>query len=128
MESFFQVVLTLAAMATLHALGYIKLQPYSLQLGEQLLVPSICDSIQAVLALWAVTSPSGLFPLTSRLLPLACVAWSYALGLNTRRPYIRHTFLLAAVTFTSMTITGTHNALHCHVSVYLFWVNRCILE
>ncbi|KAJ8284787.1 hypothetical protein COCON_G00036370 [Conger conger] len=118
--AFAQVVLTLAAMAALHALGFITLQPYSLQLGEQLLVPSICDSIQGVLALWAVTSPSGLFPLTSRLLPLACVAWTHALDLHTRRPSVQNTLLLAAVTFTSMTMTGAQNVLWTDPIVRLY--------
>ncbi|KAJ8365594.1 hypothetical protein SKAU_G00144250 [Synaphobranchus kaupii] len=117
--TFAQVVLPLGAMATLHGLGCIKLQPYSLQLGEQLLVPSICDSIQAVLALWAVSSPTGLYPLTARLLPLACVAWTHALGL-TGHPSIQTTFLLTAVTLTSAVTTGTHNALWIEPLVSLY--------
>ncbi|XP_035257495.1 uncharacterized protein LOC118218864 [Anguilla anguilla] len=117
--SFAQVVLTLVAMVTLHGLGCVTLQPYSLQLGEQLLVPSICDSIQTVLALWAVTSPSGLFPLTLHLLPLACVAWTHALGL-TQRLSSKNTLLLAAVTFTSVTIAGTRNVLWTEPLVRLY--------
>ncbi|KAJ8404764.1 hypothetical protein AAFF_G00331510 [Aldrovandia affinis] len=118
--TFAQVVLTLVVMVTLNALGCITLQPYSLQLGEWLLVPSICDSIQAVLALWADTrAPSGLYRLTSHLLPLGCVGWTYAFGL-TPQPSIQTTFLLAAVTFTSVTITGTHEVLWTEPLVCLY--------
>ncbi|XP_036377063.1 uncharacterized protein si:ch211-248a14.8 [Megalops cyprinoides] len=118
--SFAQVVVTLLALQTLHAVGCITLLPYSLQLGEWLLVPSICDSIQTVLALWAdISAPSGLYPLTLHLLPLACVGWTHALGL-TPPPSSHTTFLLAAVTLTSVTITGTRDFLLADPLVCLY--------
>ncbi|KAG9346051.1 hypothetical protein JZ751_007867 [Albula glossodonta] len=118
--TFAQVVLTLVTMVTLHAVGAIKLHPYSLHLGERLLVPSICDSIQAVLELWAhINAPSGLYPLTLCLLPLTCVGWTHGLGL---KPYlsIKTTFVLAAVTFTSVTIIGAHDVLWTEPLVSLY--------
>uniref|UniRef100_A0A674E443 Si:ch211-207n2.7 n=1 Tax=Salmo trutta TaxID=8032 RepID=A0A674E443_SALTR len=54
--TFVQVLVTLLYLLLLHAMGLAPLKPYSLSLGERLLVPSICGSAQAVLGVWAEAS------------------------------------------------------------------------
>ncbi|XP_067093145.1 uncharacterized protein si:ch211-248a14.8 [Osmerus mordax] len=102
---FAQVLVTLLALQLLHALGLVPLKPYSLSLGERLLVPSICDSVQAVLGMWAESSHSGLYPLTMRLLPLLSVGWCHGLGLA-RSPLL-HVTVVTVVTVTSVAITAS---------------------
>ncbi|XP_064173057.1 uncharacterized protein LOC135244572 [Anguilla rostrata] len=108
--TFAQVVVTMLVLLTLHASGCVTLSPPSLHLAERLLVPSICDAIQSVLALWAEVNASyGLYPLLMSLLPLLCVGWTHILGLPS--PSKPATLLLATITFTSITITGMKGVL-----------------
>ncbi|KAL4640137.1 hypothetical protein GN956_G12609 [Arapaima gigas] len=109
--TFAQVLLTLLLFLSLRFVGVAPQLSYSLQLGEQLLVPSVCESIQEILALWAETSaPVALYHITLQLLPLACVAWSRVLKLT--QPSSPHiTVLLAAITVTSVSITVSRGPL-----------------
>ncbi|KAM8858931.1 uncharacterized protein AB9W97_019262 isoform 2-T4 [Spinachia spinachia] len=75
--------MSLLALNLLHVLDVVPLKRYSRSLGEKVLVPSICTSIHAVLAMWAKAncSNSSLFSLTPPLLPMATVAFSSCLKL-----------------------------------------------
>uniref|UniRef100_W5MPP4 Si:ch211-207n2.7 n=1 Tax=Lepisosteus oculatus TaxID=7918 RepID=W5MPP4_LEPOC len=115
-----QVLLTLLCTVALRALGCVTLQPYSLQLGERLLVPSICSSLQAVLGLWAeANAPSDLFVFMLQLLPLASAGWSHVLGL-TKPPSPRITALVTAVTLSALISTGMHGSFTWKPLVYLY--------
>lgn len=105
--TFVQVLVTLLYLLLLHAMGLAPLKPYSLSLGERLLVPSICGSAQAVLGVWAEASAhSGMYALTMRLLPLLCVGWSHGLRLAVP-PSVHLTSLITVITLTSVTITAS---------------------
>ncbi|XP_056290960.1 uncharacterized protein si:ch211-248a14.8 isoform X2 [Pseudoliparis swirei] len=75
---FAQVLVSISALTLLHVLNVVPLRRYSRSLGEKMLVPSICSSIHAVLAMWAKANSSdiGLFPLLLPLLPLATLGFS----------------------------------------------------
>lgn len=101
-----QVLIISLALLALHGVGLVSLRPYCLGLGERMMVPAVCGSVQAVLELWAQASAhSGLYPLFSCLLPILSVAWSHVLRL-TSRPSLYLTCLLAGVTLGSITIKG----------------------
>ncbi|KAM4607260.1 uncharacterized protein ACJ7VT_015526 [Polymixia lowei] len=105
---FAQVLVSLGILNLLHVLGLVPLRPYSKSLGERLLVPSICDGIQAVLALWAKANNSftGLFPTVTCLLPLLTEGWSH--GLKLEVPYSIHvTVLVAILSGVSLVITAS---------------------
>ncbi|XP_024278509.1 uncharacterized protein si:ch211-248a14.8 [Oncorhynchus tshawytscha] len=105
--TFVQVLVTLLYLLLLHAMGLAPLKPYSLSLGERLLVPSVCGSAQTVLGVWAEASAhSGMYALTMRLLPLLCVGWSHGLRLAVP-PSVHLTGLITVITFTSVTITAS---------------------
>ncbi|XP_038816532.1 uncharacterized protein LOC120017680 isoform X1 [Salvelinus namaycush] len=118
--TFVQVLVTLLYLLVLHAVGLAPLKPYSLSLGERLLVPSICGSAQAVLGVWAEASAhSGMYPLTMGLLPLLCVGWSHGLQLALL-PSVHLTGLITVITFTSVTITVSQGVPSVEVLEYLY--------
>ncbi|KAL0964496.1 hypothetical protein UPYG_G00324630 [Umbra pygmaea] len=105
--TFFQVLVTLICLLLLHAVGLAPLKPYSLSLGEQLLVPSICGSAQVLLGVWADASAhSGMYPLTMALLPILCVGWSHGMHLAVP-PSVRLTGLITVITVASVGITAS---------------------
>ncbi|XP_028651054.2 uncharacterized protein si:ch211-248a14.8 [Erpetoichthys calabaricus] len=80
--AFGEVLLTLLVLKLLRRMGWALIKPYSMRLGEQFLVPSICFSFQAVLDFWAVCYVhSRLFCMIQHLIPIACLAWEYGLGM-----------------------------------------------
>lgn len=102
-----QVLISLLVLNLLHVLGLVPLKPYSWSLGERVLVPAICNSIHAVLSMWAKASDlyAGIFPLTLPLLPLLTVCCSFALKLQSA-PSIHISVLISILTGTSVVITG----------------------
>ncbi|KAG5266471.1 hypothetical protein AALO_G00232480 [Alosa alosa] len=103
--TFVQVLIISLPLLALHGVGLISLRPYSLRLGERMLVPTVCGSAQAVLELWAKASAhSGLYPLFTCLLPVLSVVWSRVLSL-TAKPSLYQSCLLAGVTLGAITIT-----------------------
>ncbi|XP_069000563.1 solute carrier family 35 member D3 [Embiotoca jacksoni] len=94
---FAQVLVSLLVLNLLHFLNVVPLKTYSRCLGEKLLPPAICNSIHAVLALWAKASSSdaGLFFLTLPLLPLVTVCFSFALKLGS--PHSIHSSVLISI-------------------------------
>ncbi|AWP13816.1 Hypothetical protein SMAX5B_003294 [Scophthalmus maximus] len=103
---FAQVLISLFILNLLHVLGLVPLKLYSRSLGERLLVPAICNSLHAVLALWAQASnpSSGLFPLTLPLLPLLTVVFSLALKLASP-PSVHVSVLTSFLSGTSIVTT-----------------------
>ncbi|XP_030641874.1 uncharacterized protein si:ch211-248a14.8 [Chanos chanos] len=103
--TFIQVLIVLLALLALHGVGLLHLKPFSLPLAERLLVPAVCGSAQAVLALWAEASGhSGLYPLIGRLLPLLSLAFGHLLAIHTPAS-ASVTCLVTAVTVASVSIT-----------------------
>uniref|UniRef100_A0A3B3BTW3 Si:ch211-207n2.7 n=1 Tax=Oryzias melastigma TaxID=30732 RepID=A0A3B3BTW3_ORYME len=78
------VLVSLLFLNLLHALNLVVLKGYSRSLGERLLLPAICNSVQAVLTMWAKASSSSatLFLVTVPLLPLVTLALSFILKLR----------------------------------------------
>ncbi|XP_039995763.1 uncharacterized protein si:ch211-248a14.8 [Xiphias gladius] len=105
---FAQVLISLLVLNLLHVLGLVPLKHYSRSLGERVLVPAICNSIHAVLAMWAKASSSyaGLFPLTLLLLPLLTVGFSLALKLALM-PSIHMSGVISILSGTSIVITAS---------------------
>ncbi|XP_041125286.1 uncharacterized protein si:ch211-248a14.8 [Polyodon spathula] len=130
-----QVLLTLLVLQTLRCLGCVPLRSYSLRLGELLLVPSLCSSFHTVLGLWAVGSaPSGLFDLTQRLVPIACLAWMRGLGTQ-HPPSLRASLLVTAISLSSILpgIQSTHSEdslvyLYAPLSLFLESLYLCWLQ
>ncbi|XP_077352296.1 uncharacterized protein LOC144001663 [Festucalex cinctus] len=94
---FGQVLVSVFFVNLLHVLGVAPLRRYSRPLAERLLVPSICSSVHAALAMWAEagSSDAGLFPLALRPLPLVTVGLS--LVLKVAAPPSGHTFVLVSI-------------------------------
>ncbi|XP_033885903.3 uncharacterized protein si:ch211-248a14.8 isoform X1 [Acipenser ruthenus] len=130
-----QVLLTLLVLQTLRCLGCVPLRSYSLRLGELLLVPSLCSSFHTVLGLWAVgNAPSGLFNLTQRLVPIACLAWTRGLGTQ-RPPSVRVSLLVTGISLGSLLpgIQSTHSEdslvyLYAPLSLFLESLYLCWLQ
>ncbi|XP_054655311.1 uncharacterized protein si:ch211-248a14.8 isoform X1 [Dunckerocampus dactyliophorus] len=103
---FGQVLVSVSFFNLLHVLGVASLRRYSRPLGERLLVPSICSSAHAVLAMWGEASGSygGLFPLAARLLPLTTVGLSLALKV-TAPPSGHASVLVSILTGSSLVFT-----------------------
>ncbi|KAM6916338.1 uncharacterized protein FYW49_009395 [Xenentodon cancila] len=80
---FAQVLVSLLFLNLLHALGLVPLKRYSRSLGERLLLPAVCDSVQGVLVMWAKarSTSAGFFLFTVPLLPLVTACFSFALKL-----------------------------------------------
>ncbi|XP_039640824.1 uncharacterized protein si:ch211-248a14.8 isoform X1 [Perca fluviatilis] len=105
---FAQVLVSLLVLNLLHVLDLVHLKHYSRSLGEKVLVPSICNSIHAVLAMWAKASSSyaGLFPLLLPLLPMLTVGFSFSQKL-TSTPSIHISVLISILGGTSFAITAS---------------------
>uniref|UniRef100_A0A3B3RCX1 Si:ch211-207n2.7 n=1 Tax=Paramormyrops kingsleyae TaxID=1676925 RepID=A0A3B3RCX1_9TELE len=118
--AFAQALLMLAALSSLCSLGCLPLQPYSLHLGERLLVPAICQGAHAALALWAQANGAAvLHGLVERLLPLACTACSHALAL-TPSLSARSAVLLATAVLTSVSLTVMQASLWIDALICLY--------
>ncbi|KAM3605782.1 uncharacterized protein V6R79_004622 [Siganus canaliculatus] len=107
---FAQVLVSLLFLNLLHAVGVVSLKSYSRPLGERLLVPAICGSVNHVLAMWAKASTSytGLYPLTLPLLPIVTVVLSFSLKLVSL-PSIHISVLTCIMSGTSFIITASHS-------------------
>ncbi|XP_032396908.1 uncharacterized protein si:ch211-248a14.8 isoform X1 [Etheostoma spectabile] len=105
---FAQVLISLLVLNLFHVLDLVHLKHYSRSLGERVLVPSICNSIHAVLAMWAKASSSyaGLFPLLLPLLPMVTVGFSFYLKLAST-PSIHISVLISILGGTSFAITAS---------------------
>ncbi|XP_077470025.1 uncharacterized protein LOC144084992 isoform X2 [Stigmatopora argus] len=107
--SFGQVLLSLFFLNLLHILGVAPLRPFNRAVAERLLVPSVCSSVRAVLAMWAEANTwhAGLYPLAWRLLPLVTVGLGCVLKV-TASPS-GHTFVfLSVLTGSSLLFTASH--------------------
>ncbi|XP_040906515.1 uncharacterized protein si:ch211-248a14.8 [Toxotes jaculatrix] len=104
---FAQVLISLLVLNLLHVLGLVPLKHYSSSLGERVLVPAICNSIHAVLAMWAKANSlyGGLLSLTLPLLPLLTVGFSFALKLASP-PSTHISVLISILSGTSLVITA----------------------
>nr|XP_057914882.1 uncharacterized protein si:ch211-248a14.8 isoform X2 [Doryrhamphus excisus] len=104
---FGEVLVSVSFFNVLHILGVAPLRRYNRPLGERLLVPSICSSVHAVLAMWAEASGAygGLFPLAMGLLPLTTVGLSYALKV-TAAPSGHASVLVSILTGSSLVFTA----------------------
>lgn len=98
----------------LHALGLVRLKPFSRPLSEKMLVPAIGLSIQDVLVTWARASSldSGLYPQTLLLLPSATVGLSYWLKVPSL-PSVHISVLTAILSGTSFVLSGKRGRLSC---------------
>ncbi|KAM9726791.1 uncharacterized protein ACNS7B_017629 isoform 2-T2 [Menidia menidia] len=94
---FAQVLVSLLFLNLLHVLDLVPIKNYSRSLGERLLLPAICGSVQGVLAMWAKASSlyASLFLLTVPLLPLVTVGFSFTLKLAC--PPSIHSFVLISI-------------------------------
>ncbi|XP_072246888.1 uncharacterized protein [Leuresthes tenuis] len=94
---FAQVLVSLLFLNLLHVLHLVPLKHYSRSLGERLLLPAICNSVQAVLATWAKASSlyASLFLFTVPLLPLVTVGFSFTLKLAS--PPSKHSSVLISI-------------------------------
>lgn len=118
---FAQVLVSLLFLNLLHSLDLVPLKRYSKSLGEKLLVPAICESVQAVLVMWGKASSSyaGLFPLAMRLLPLLTMGWIKGLKLVST-PFIHITVLIAILSGLSVVITVSQGLLGIEPLEYVY--------
>ncbi|XP_070696864.1 solute carrier family 35 member D3 [Pempheris klunzingeri] len=107
---FVQVVVSLLVLNLLHVLDLVPLKRYSRSLGERVLVPAICSSIHAVLAMWAKASSlyTGLYPLTLPLLPVITMGFSFLLKLSPS-PSIHISVLISILSGTCFVITASQS-------------------
>ncbi|XP_041866264.1 uncharacterized protein si:ch211-248a14.8 isoform X2 [Melanotaenia boesemani] len=94
---FTQVLISLLFLNLLYVLGLVPLRRYSRVLGERLLLPAICSSVQSVLAMWAKASSlyASLFLFTVPLLPLVTIGLSFSLKLAS--PPSHHSSVLISI-------------------------------
>lgn len=120
LSDLFQVLISLLVLNLLHVLDLVPLKPYSRPLGERVLVPAICNSIHAVLAMWAkASSPDvGLFAFTLPLLPLLTVGFSFALKLASSPP-VHISVLISIVSGSSIVLSGNVCIKGCNLEVKL---------
>ncbi|XP_067466554.1 uncharacterized protein si:ch211-248a14.8 [Thunnus thynnus] len=118
---FAQVLVSLLFLNLLHVLDLVPLKQYSRSLGERLLVPAICNSVHAVLAMWAKASSSyaGLIPLTMPLLPLLTVGLSFALKLASP-PSIHISVLFSILSGSSIVITASQGVFGVESLEYMY--------
>ncbi|KAM9364587.1 uncharacterized protein KZ484_010774 [Pholidichthys leucotaenia] len=104
---FGQVSVSLLFLNLLHVLDLVPLKPYFRPLGERLLVPSICGSIQSVLAMWAKTSSlrTNFFLQILPLLPTVTVGFSFLLKLSSI-PSRHFAFLISIIGGTSVVVSA----------------------
>ncbi|XP_054456566.1 uncharacterized protein si:ch211-248a14.8 isoform X2 [Anoplopoma fimbria] len=118
---FAQVLISLLVLNLLHVLGLVPLKRYSRSLGEKLLVPSICNSIHAVLAMWAKanSTDAGLFPLLLPLLPMVTVGFSFSQKLASL-PSLHISALISILGGTSFVITASRGLLGVGPLEYMY--------
>ncbi|XP_044070348.1 uncharacterized protein si:ch211-248a14.8 [Siniperca chuatsi] len=118
---FAQVLVTLLVLNLLHVLDLVPLKQYSRSLGERVLVPAICNSIHAVLAMWAKASGSyaGLYPLTLPLLPIVTVGFTFYLKLASP-PSINISALISILSGTSFVITASQGLADIEPLEYMY--------
>ncbi|XP_022054047.1 uncharacterized protein si:ch211-248a14.8 [Acanthochromis polyacanthus] len=106
---FGQVLVSLLFLNLLHVLRLVPLKRYSKPLGERLLLPAICYSVQSVLVMWAKASSSyaGPFLFTQPLLAPVTVGLSFALKLKSP-PSIHISVLIFILSGTSVVITASN--------------------
>uniref|UniRef100_A0A3P8S6H1 Si:ch211-207n2.7 n=1 Tax=Amphiprion percula TaxID=161767 RepID=A0A3P8S6H1_AMPPE len=106
---FGQVLVSLLFLNLLHVLRLVPLKRYSRRLGERLLLPATCSSVQSVLVMWAKASSSyaGLFFLMLPLLAPLTVGLSFALKLESP-PSIHISVLISILSGTSIVITASN--------------------
>ncbi|XP_053189262.1 uncharacterized protein si:ch211-248a14.8 isoform X1 [Scomber japonicus] len=126
---FAQVLVSLLFLNLLHVLDLVPLKQYSRSLGERLLVPGVCNSIHAVLAMWAKASSSyaGLIPLTMPLLPLLTVGFSFALKLALP-PSIHISVLFSILSGTSIVIRASQGLSSVDPLEYMYAPLALILQ
>lgn len=125
MSSFSQVLVSLLFLNLLHALNLVVLKGYSRSLGERLLLPAICNSVQAVLTMWAKASSSSatLFLVTVPLLPLVTLALSFILKL--RSPPSLHSSALISI-ISGMVIVITGKLVCFYEQILSLLVKKCV--
>ncbi|XP_007895721.1 UDP-galactose/UDP-glucose transporter 7 [Callorhinchus milii] len=97
-----QALLTILVLELLRCFRLLKIQPYLLETGEKLLIPSICFSFHSVLTLWAVSSSNlKIFMFIRRFTPLASLALTATCNLRKRTSCSRF-FLILLVTICSV--------------------------
>ncbi|KAG7228614.1 hypothetical protein INR49_013300 [Caranx melampygus] len=103
-----RVLISLLVLNLLHVLDLVPLKPYSRSLGERVLVPAICNSIHAVLAMWAKASSPyvSLFAFTLPLLPLLTVGFSVTLKLASPPP-VHISVLISIMSGTSIVLSAS---------------------
>ncbi|XP_067828560.1 solute carrier family 35 member D3 [Heptranchias perlo] len=100
-----QALLTAIVLQLLRRARLLEIQPYLLENGEIILIPSICFSFHSVLTLWAVASSnSTVFTFIKRFTPLANLALMETFNLKKRTPS-SSAFLVLLVTLCS-TLAG----------------------
>nr|XP_014350351.1 PREDICTED: solute carrier family 35 member D3-like [Latimeria chalumnae] len=103
-----QVLLTWFILEWLRFFQWTSIQPYSLEVGEILLLPSICFSFHSILSLWAVTNaPFTSYMLIIRFMPLVNLILAHLFTIKSK-PSLRETFIVIIVTLCSI-ITGVQN-------------------
>lgn len=127
--SFAQVLVSLLFLNLLHVLDLVRLRSYSRSLGESLLPPAICSSIQTVLTMWAKASSSSpsFFLLMVPLLPLVTAGFSFALKLESP-PAIHITALISVISVTSVIITASKGFLSIVPLEYIYGPLSLILH
>ncbi|XP_029962546.1 uncharacterized protein LOC115399364 [Salarias fasciatus] len=118
---FGQVLVSLLVLNLLHFLGLVPLKRYSRSLGEKLLLPAICSSIQDVMVMWLKASSlySGVFLLALPLLPLVTVALSFALK-TASPPSVHLSVMTAILSGTSVVITASRGFSHTEPLEYAY--------
>lgn len=119
--SFGQVLVSLLVLNLLHAVGLVRLKPFSRSLGEKMLVPAIGLSIHDVLVTWAKASSldSGLYPQMLLLLPSATVGFSYCLKVPSL-PSVHISVLIAIFSGTSFVLTVSQELGSIHPLEYMY--------
>ncbi|XP_077586028.1 uncharacterized protein LOC144205494 isoform X2 [Stigmatopora nigra] len=127
--SFGQVLLSLFFLNLLHILGVASLKPFNRAVAERLLVPAVCSSVRAVLAMWAEANTwhAGLYPLVWRLLPLVTVGLGCVLKVTASLS--GHTFvLLSVLTGSSLLFTASRGISVMEPLEYLYAPLAVILQ
>lgn len=126
---FGQVLVSLLVLNLFHALGLVPLKRYSWSLGEKLLIPAICNSIQDVILMWfkANSLYTGLFLLAGPLLPFVTAGFSLALKIKPP-PSVPFSVMISILSGTSLVITASRGFSHIEPLEYLYTPLALILH
>ncbi|CAN9499660.1 unnamed protein product [Ophioblennius macclurei] len=118
---FGQVLVSLLVLNLLHALGLVNLKRYSKSLGEKLLLPAICGSIQDVMVMWFKASSfyEGFFLLAVPLLPLVTAGFGFVLKVASP-PSGHLSVTVAILSGTSLVITASKGFSHIEPLEYMY--------